>query len=78
MMILKYTSTISTGEEWGKESRSDSVGVHREMNGEQIRDFVRKLGFLDKDKDDEKIKHFLHLNQVSHNMASAHSCMTEK
>lgn len=34
-------------------------------NQEQIEDFVRKLGFLDKDKkNEENIKHFLYLNQV--------------
>lgn len=48
---------------------SDADPICRKMNGEQIRDFVRKLGFLDKDKDEDgaqKIKHFLHHNQVSH------------
>ena len=36
-------------------------------NGEQIEDFVRKLGFLDKDKEEgrERITAFLHFNQVS-------------
>ena len=37
-------------------------------NTEQIGDFVRKLGFLDKEKDKEggdKIKHFLNINEVS-------------
>ena len=34
-------------------------------NLEQIGDFVRKLGFLDKDEGkDDDIKNFLHLNQV--------------
>ena len=36
-------------------------------NTEQIGDFVRKLGFLDKEKDKGegyKIKHFLHVNEV--------------
>ena len=36
-------------------------------NTEQIGDFVRKLGFLDKEKDKgegDKIKHFLHVNEV--------------
>ena len=43
--------------------------VHRERwNSEQIGDFVRKLGFVDKSNDkegDASIKHFLNLNQVS-------------
>ena len=36
-------------------------------NREEIGDFVRKLGFMDIDKDEggDKIKHFLRLNQVS-------------
>jgi hypothetical protein len=36
-------------------------------NTEQIGDFMRKLGFLDKEKDKgegDKIKHFLHVNEV--------------
>ena len=33
-------------------------------NQEQIADFVRKLGFVDKNKKGDKIKRFLHLNQV--------------
>ena len=35
-------------------------------NSEQISDFVRKLGFLDKAKEEGKqIKHFLHINEVT-------------
>ena len=37
----------------------------KKWNREEIGDFVRKLGFMDKDKGGDKIKHFLHLNQVS-------------
>ena len=34
-------------------------------NNEQISDFVRKLGFLDTEKEcGDKIKHFLHINEV--------------
>ena len=33
-------------------------------NQEKIADFVRKLGFVDKNKKGDKIKYFLHLNQV--------------
>ena len=33
-------------------------------NLEQIGDFVRKLGFLDKDEEKDDIKNFLRLNQV--------------
>ena len=36
-------------------------------NSEQIRDFVRKLGFVDEEKKGgDQIRHFLQLNQVSH------------
>lgn len=41
--------------------------IHKEKwNSEQIRDFVRKLGFMDKQKADGggQIKRFLSLNQV--------------
>ena len=35
-------------------------------NREQINDFVRKLGFLDAQREGgEQIKHFLHINEVS-------------
>lgn len=42
------------------------VGVNAERwNGEQISDFVRKLGFLDTEKEGgDTIKHFLHVNEV--------------
>ena len=34
-------------------------------SGEQINDFVRKLGFLDTEKEGgDKIKNFLHINEV--------------
>ena len=34
-------------------------------NGEQINDFVRKLGFLDAQREGgDQIKHFLHINEV--------------
>ena len=44
-------------------------------NTEQIGDFVRKLGFLDKEKDKEggdKIKHFLHVNEVNSRYMHVH------
>ena len=39
------------------------VNVQR-WNHEQIGDFVCKLGFLDMEKIGDKIKHFLHVNEV--------------
>ena len=42
-----------------------SVSGMVQWSGEQISDFVRKLGFLDAEGDTEwSIKQFLHLNQV--------------
>lgn len=44
-------------------------------NSEQIRDFVRKLGFLDKDEEGgDNIKHFLQLNQVTKLIPSMDLC----
>ena len=43
------------------------VNIQRseQWNSEQIDDFVRKLGFLDTEKEDgDKIRHFLHINEV--------------
>lgn len=48
-------------------SADERSQVHQEnWNSEQIRDFVRKLGFVDKDKAESgvQIKRFLSLNQV--------------
>ncbi len=47
-------------------SQRDEVEAQAEnMNIEQVKDFVRKLGFMDKEKEGgDKIKHFLHLSQV--------------
>ena len=43
---------------------SDAV-VKQRWNSEQISDFVRKLGFLDREEEGgDKIKHFLHINEV--------------
>ena len=44
----------------------ETLGVNAERwNGEQINDFVRKLGFLDAEKEGgDTIKHFLHVNEV--------------
>ena len=50
----------------GVEFQGDKVRREK-WNREQIGDFVRKLGFLDKDKEGgDRIKHFLRLSQVSH------------
>lgn len=41
------------------------VSRKENWNREQINDFVRKLGFLDAQKESgDQIKHFLHINEV--------------
>ena len=66
-MLLEYEPTITR-------IPTGSLNVYRlnescreKLNLEQIGDFVRKLGFVDKDneKGGNNIKHFLHLNKVS-------------
>ncbi len=63
-------STHSPQQEMGEpqqELQTDLEKVRKEKwNYEQIADFVRKLGFMDKQKGDQNIKHFLHLSQVSY------------
>ena len=47
---------------------ADKTSAIEKWNTEQVGDFVRKLGFFEKEKDregGEKIKHFLHVNQVT-------------
>ena len=45
--------------------KSKEIFQVESMNIEQVKDFVRKLGFMDKEKEGgDKIKHFLHLSQV--------------
>jgi hypothetical protein len=49
------------------ESHPELGRVRKERwNSEQIRDFVRKLGFMDTEREEGgvRIKHFLHLSQV--------------
>ena len=68
-MFLNYDFHYTSQSATGVESQTDPGKVHRTMNGEQIRDFVRRLGFLDKGEDEDvvqKIRKFLHLSQVGH------------
>ena len=48
------------------QNRHDTLVVNvQRWNSEQINDFVRKLGFLDTEKEGgDNIKHFLHVNEV--------------
>lgn len=57
---------VATPSSLGVEPQGDKVRREK-WNREQIGDFVRKLGFLDKDKEGgDRIKLFLRLSQVSH------------
>ena len=49
-----------------KPSDKEGPGGKERWSKEQIDDFVRKLGFWDAEKGEDKIKHFLHLNEVFH------------
>ena len=50
-----------------KPSDKEGPGGKERWSKEQIDDFVRKLGFLDTEKEGgDKIKHFLHSNEVYH------------
>ena len=69
-MFLEYepiTVQFSTPSEMATESTERFGKVRLEKwSGEQIDDFVRKLGFLDKEKEEgrERIIAFLHFNQA--------------
>lgn len=70
-LILEYNPSpscrshpLSTSQHASLEDLESAVNMQR-WNSEQIRDFVRKLGFLDTEKEGgNKIKHFLHVNEV--------------
>ena len=57
-MFLHYTPTSH---------KHIEVPAEEKWNSEEIRDFVRKLGFVDKDKAEsrDKIRCFLRLHQAS-------------
>ena len=71
-LLLEYKSPIPTLQQIttisqleGSEKESEVIFQVKSMNIEQVKDFVRKLGFMDKEKEGgDKIKHFLHLSQV--------------
>lgn len=79
-MMLEYEPASSSQLQEGAKlpqikPQVESSGRCKEIwNQEQIEDFVRKLGFVDRDKEEtgeDKIKSFLHLNQVNN---SCHPC----
>lgn len=52
--------------ESGLENGAMVVSRKENWNGEQINDFVRKLGFLDAQREGgDQTKHFLHINEVN-------------
>ena len=58
-------SRLESQYDGAKEARTQGSNVEM-WNAEQINDFVRKLGFLDTEKEGgDKIKDFLHINEVS-------------
>lgn len=71
-MLLEYQPRLPALKEGDTETPHIQVESSTEMearkevwNLEQIGDFVRKLGFLDKEKEGgDKIKQFLYFNQV--------------
>ena len=56
---LKFQSSQSSTVSKGKRLKKE------QWNSEQIRDFVRKLGFMDTEKGRKDIKHFRHISAVS-------------
>lgn len=68
-MFLEYipsTTQLLSGNVQGGSEYQDKDKVQKEhWSMEQIGDFVRKLGFIDKEKEGgDKIKNFLEINQV--------------
>lgn len=64
-VLLEYDSTTSSS----AQTSMNELNVNRKetWSSEQIRDFVRKLGFIDKDRDSGQqklIAQFLHTNEV--------------
>lgn len=65
-MLLEYQPRLPALKEGDTETPTTEMEARKEVwNLEQIGDFVRKLGFLDKEKEGgDKIKQFLYFNQV--------------
>ncbi len=59
------TPTLEKGESQLEVGRVEVGRARKERwTAEQIGDFLRKLGFMDSDRENQRIKHFLHLSQV--------------
>ena len=67
--VIAQPDTNFIGREDGERSpldRGSTLIVDQHWNSEHIADFVRKLGFLDTEREGgERIKLFIHLNSVS-------------
>ena len=62
--MLEYNPSTLTQQQFKSPQKPSSI---EKWNVEQINNFVRKLGFFDKEKyeeEDDKIKRFLHINEV--------------
>lgn len=65
-MFLEYDFHTPSEQELGGQLEGDQGTVHRVKNSEQVRDFLTKLGFLNRDETGgDRVKGFLHLSQVS-------------
>lgn len=67
LMFLEYDFHTTSEQELGGQLEGVHRTVHRVKNGAQVRDFLMKLGFLNRDEaGGDRVKGFLHLSQVSH------------
>ena len=47
-----------------QQARTQPQAVNEKLSSAQVDDFVRQLGFLDANKDEQRVQDFLHLNEV--------------
>ena len=69
-LLLQYelsSAQFSPPKEGFQTQRAHTLRRKGVWNSDQIGDFVRKLGFMDKEKEvEDQVKDFLHLSQVYH------------
>lgn len=70
--FLEYDIHASPSSSEHEQEGQSGGNLHQVKNSEQVRDFLTKLGFLNRDDKAERVKDFLHLSQVSH---SSQACM---
>jgi hypothetical protein len=67
-----HAQPTSSDQEHGEQPVDGQRMVHRVKNSEQVRDFLMKLGFLNRDDTEgdrkNRAKDFLHLSQVFHSL----------